>query len=126
MSVVVSLCLDPTSATHLKDIPPEVAAARKFVLDAIIKAIRDPVRNESLESRYGRLAALADLTYRLLSQTSTSGPTKPQGDAHLHLPKLMLEKNFVSLLTVTLGEINVNFPNVRYLVSVLLKPLELL
>lgn len=126
MSVVVSLCLDPSGSTSLKDIPSEVLSTRKFVLDAIAKSIRDPLPGESLEARYGRLGSLADLSYRLLSRTSGSGTTKPVGDAHLHIPKLMLEKNFVSLLTTTLGEVDLNFPNVRTLVNTLVRPLELL
>lgn len=127
MSVVVALCLDPSVASHLKDIPAEVIAARKLVLDFIAKSIRDALPGESLESRYSRLSALAELTFRLLSRTSAApGGPKPTGDAHLHIPKVMLEKNFVALLTSTLGEIDLNFPNIRSLVTTLLRPLELL
>jgi E3 ubiquitin-protein ligase HUWE1 len=127
MSVVVALCLDPSVASNIKDIPTEVIAARKLVLEFIAKSIREALPGESLESRYSRLSALAELTFRLLSRTSAApGGPKPTGDAHLHIPKVMLEKNFVALLTSTLGEIDLNFPNVRSLVTTLLRPLELL
>ena len=126
MSVVVALCMDPSVSSNIKDIPGEVIAARKLVLDVIAKSIRDALTGETLESRYSRLSALAELTFRLLSRTSAPGGAKPTGDAHLHIPKIMLEKNFVALLTSTLGEIDLNFPNVRSLVTTLLRPLELL
>ena len=126
MSVVVALCLDPSVASNIKDIPGEVIAACKLVLDVIAKSIRDALPGESLETRYSRLSALAELTFRLLNWTSAPGGPKPTGDAHLHIPKVMLEKNFVALLTSTLGEIDLNFPNVGSLVTTLLRPLELL
>jgi len=126
MSVVVALCMDPSVSSNIKDIPGEVIAARKLVLDVIAKSIRDTSTGETLESRYSRLSALAELTFRLLSRTSVPGGAKPTGDAYMHIPKIMLEKNFVALLTSTLGEIDLNFPNVRSLVTTLLRPLELL
>ena len=126
MTVVVALCSDPSVAPNIKDIPAEVIAARKLVLDVIAKSIRDALPGESLESRYSRLSALAELTFRLLSRSNAPSGPRPTGDAHLHIPKVMLEKNFVALLTSTLGEIDLNFPNVRSLVTTLLRPLELL
>ena len=125
MSVIVALCVDSSVASNLKDVPSEVVTVRKLVLDAIAKAFKDAPVGESLDARYSRLSSLADLAFRLLNfRPSTSSPNKSQGDANLHIPKLMLEKNFVALLTTTLGEIDLNYPNVKSLVTTILRPLE--
>ena len=102
----------PSVSSNIKDIPGDVIATCKLVLDVIAKSIRDVITGKTLESRYSRLSALAELTFRLLSRTSAPGSAKPTGDTHLHIPKITLENNFVALLTSTLGEIDLNFPNV--------------
>ena len=127
IATVVALCADPSLATTIKDIPPEVVAARKLVLEAIAKGFKETPLGESLESRYWRLGALAELTNKLLNFRPVSAlTTKSLGESALHIPKLMLEKNFVVLLTATLGEIDLNYPNVRGLVAGMLRPLEYL
>jgi E3 ubiquitin-protein ligase HUWE1 len=126
MNVVVALCLDLSVAPNIKDIPAKVIAARKLVLDVIAKSIWGALPRETLESRYSQLSALAELTFSLLSRSTAPSAPRPTGDAHLHIPKVMLEKNFVALLTSTLGEIDLNFPIVQSLVTALLRPLELL
>ncbi len=127
IATVVALCTDPSLATTIKDIPPEVVAARRLVLDAVAKGFKETPLGESLEARYSRLGALAELTSKLLNHRPGSAlTTKSLGESALHISKLMLEKNFVVLLTATLGEIDLNYPNVRGLVAAMLRPLEYL
>ncbi|KAI0051234.1 hypothetical protein FA95DRAFT_1602906 [Auriscalpium vulgare] len=126
MSVIVALCVDTASSSDLKDISPELLSARKFVLEAVSRAIKDASPHESSDSRYGRLMALADLCYRLLTVRVNSSARKPVEETPTHIAKVMLEKNFVATLTNALAEVDLNFPNVRGLVAAILKPLELL
>ena len=98
---------------------------RRTVLDAISKAIKDSPQGESIEARYGRLLDWADLCYRLLTVRFNAGVGgKGPEETPLYLAKLMLEKNFVATLTNVLSTIDLNYPNVRSLVSAVLRPLE--
>ncbi|KAI0063633.1 hypothetical protein BV25DRAFT_1854068 [Artomyces pyxidatus] len=126
MSVVVALCVDTASSQDMKDVSPELVSVRKFVLEAVNRAIKDTSPHESADSRYGRLLALADLCFRLLTVRFNPGPRKPQEETPTHIAKVMLEKNFVATLTNALAEVDLDFPNVRGLVAAILKPLELL
>ncbi|KAI0305409.1 hypothetical protein B0F90DRAFT_1815046 [Multifurca ochricompacta] len=126
MSLIVALCVDTASSQPIKDVLPELVAVRKTVLEAVSRAIKDPSQSESLDARYGRLLALADLCYRLLTVRFNPGLRKPHEETPTHIAKIMLEKNFVSTLTNALAEVDLNYPNVRVVVAAILKPLELL
>jgi E3 ubiquitin-protein ligase HUWE1 len=126
MSLIVALCVDTSSSQPIKDVSPELIAVRKTVLEAVSRAIKDPSQSESLDARYGRLLALADLCYRLLTVRFNPGLRKPHEETPTHIAKIMLEKNFVSTLTNALAEVDLNYPNVRVVVAAMLKPLELL
>ncbi|KAI0633753.1 hypothetical protein C8Q77DRAFT_809629 [Trametes polyzona] len=125
MSVIVALCVDTTVTQDIKDVPAELVSIRKFVLEAISRALKDLPTSENTESRYSRLLALSDLCHRLLTVRFNSG--KKAGDeAPTHIAKVMLEKNFVSTLTNVLAEVDLNYPNIRNVVSSVLRPLEYL
>ena len=124
MNVVGALCVDTTSALEMKDVSVDLTNVRKFVLETISRAIKDLPPAESTEARYGRLLALADLCYRLLTVRMNLGSRKQQDEVPTHMAKIMLEKNFVAILTTALSEIDLNYPNVRNLVAAMLRPLE--
>jgi E3 ubiquitin-protein ligase HUWE1 len=125
-SAIVALCADTGSGGTLKDIPSELVAVRKSVLDTIIKAIKDVgSSSENINLRYGRLWALSELSYRLLT-AKASVQTRHRDETAIHLAKIMLEKGFVTTLTNTLTEVDLNFPNVKVLISAILQPLEYL
>ncbi len=126
MSLIVALCVDTSSSQPIKDVSSELITVRKTVLEAVSRAIKDPAQSESLDARYGRLLALADLCYRLLTVRFNPGLRKPHEETPTHIAKIMLEKNFVSTLTNALAEVDLNYPNVRVVVAAMLKPLELL
>ncbi|KAJ7218040.1 hypothetical protein GGX14DRAFT_495423 [Mycena pura] len=126
MSLLVALCVDTSSTHELKDVSPELISVRKFVLEAISRAIKDLPAAESIEARYGRLLALADLCHRLLTVRFNTSSRKHQDDTPTHIAKVMLEKNFVATLTTALSEVDLNYPNVRGLVASILRPLEYL
>ncbi|KAF5393284.1 hypothetical protein D9757_000601 [Collybiopsis confluens] len=124
MSVLVALCVDSTSAQEGKDVSSDLVAVRKFVLEAINRAIKETPA-ESIERQYGRLLALSDLCHRLLTVRFSSSSRKTE-DVPTQISKVMLEKNFVATLTNVLSEVDLNYPNVRTLVGSILKPLEFL
>ena len=124
MNVVGALCVDTSSAQEMKDISADLTNVRKFVLETISRAIKDLPPTESTEARYGRLLALADLCHRLLTVRVNPASRKQQDEVPTHLAKIMLEKNFVAILTTALSEIDLNYPNVRSLVAAILRPLE--
>ncbi|KAJ6586954.1 hypothetical protein DFH09DRAFT_1359428 [Mycena vulgaris] len=126
MSLLVALCVDTSSTHELKEVSPELVSVRKFVLEAISRAIKDLSASESVEGRYGRLLALADLCHRLLTVRFNTTSRKHQDDTPTHIAKVMLEKNFVATLTTALSEVDLNYPNVRGLVASILRPLEYL
>ena len=43
-----------------------------------------------------------------------------------HIAKVMLEKNFVATLTNVLSEVDLNYPNIRIVISFVLRPLQCL
>lgn len=124
MNVVGALCVDTSSALEMKDVSVDLTNVRKFVLETISRAIKDLPPTESTEARYGRLLALADLCHRLLTVRMNVGSRKQQDEVPTHMAKIMLEKNFVAILTTALSEIDLNYPNVRNLVAAMLRPLE--
>lgn len=124
MSVIVALCVDSSSVSEAKDVSPDLVSVRKFVLEAVSRAIKDLPPYESVDTRYGRLYALSDLCYRLLTVRFNSAARKTQDEIPTHIAKIMLEKNFVSTMTNALAEVDLNYPNVRTLVAAILRPLE--
>lgn len=126
MSVVVALCVDPSYAQDTKEISAELTSVRKFVLEAISRALKDVSSHDNPDQRYGRLLALADLCNRLLTVRFNSAQRKSNEEFPTHIAKVMLEKNFVATLTNAVSEIDLNYPNVRGVVTSILKPLDLL
>ncbi|KIM40119.1 hypothetical protein M413DRAFT_446273 [Hebeloma cylindrosporum] len=127
MNVIGALCVDTSSAQDMKDVSTDLVFVRKFVLETIGRAIKDIFSGpESTDARYGRLLALADLCHRLLTVRVNPTSRKHQDDVPTHLAKIMLEKNFVAVLTTALSEVDLNYPNVRNLVAAILRPLEYL
>lgn len=126
MSVIVALCVDTFPTHDLKDVPSDRVSVRKFVLEALSRAIKDLPTSENAEARYSRLLALSDLCYRLISVRFNSSTRKTSDDTPTHLAKVMLEKNFVATLTNALAEVDLNYPNIRSVVVGILRPLEYL
>lgn len=126
MSVIVALCVDSSTNHEAKDVSPELVSVRKFVLEAVSRAIKDSASSDNVDARYGRLLALADLCHRLLTVRFNTPSRKQLDDTPTHIAKVMLEKNFVATLTSALADVDLNYPNVRGLVASILRPLEYL
>ena len=126
MSVLVALCVDPAGGHDLKDVPGDLVSVRKFVIEAISRSIKDLPLTTSIETRYARLLAVTDLCYRLLTVRFGPGIRKTPDEIPTHIAKVMLEKNFVASLTTALGDIDLNYPNIRTVITSVLKPMEYL
>lgn len=125
MSVLVALCVDCSPGGEAKEASTDLVSIRKFTLDAISRAIKEALPSETLDARYGRLLALTDLCNRLLTvRFSNNASRKLPEESTTQIAKIMLEKNFVAILTNALGEVDLNFPNIRNLVASVLRPLE--
>ncbi|KAG8907932.1 hypothetical protein FRB99_001440 [Tulasnella sp. 403] len=122
-SIVIALCTDVFGLTNVKEASDELTGARKYVLDALAKAMKDASTNESPDARYGKLFGLAELCYRLLS-TRTQTPNGPKDETSIHVAKIMLEKNFVATLTSALTDVDLNYPGMKSLVGAVMRPLE--
>lgn len=123
-SLITSLCANVAYTPDGKDLPDDLVAVRKIVLDGIAKALKDSTSAHlEANTRYGRLWALGQLIRRLLTQRTGVIP-KPNDKTCLQLAKGMLEKNFVGLMTTTLSDIDLNYPDIRNVLESLLKALE--
>lgn len=129
-SMIVALCSDVVLTTDVKAIPAAVINARKIVVDAMTKAmkeasIHDP--NDTAEQRYGRFIALGDLCHMLLTTNPhvVAAQRVPE-ESLFHMAKLMLEKNVVSTLSAMLSEVDLTHPMSSTAASAILAPLETL
>ncbi|ODN73426.1 hypothetical protein L202_07951 [Cryptococcus amylolentus CBS 6039] len=122
-AMIVALCSDTTPALDKKDTSEDMVSIRKTVLDAISKAIRDTSLVVDVNVRYGRLWALGELIHRLLVARSNAS-ARQINSSGLHMAKTMLEKNYVGLLTNALGEIDLNYPDIRNVLVTLLRALD--
>ncbi|WFD03230.1 HECT-type E3 ubiquitin transferase [Malassezia obtusa] len=131
MSVLVALAADPCASSDAKSVAEPLIVVRKTLLDALCRALRDAsAASEPVELRYGRLYALADLCQRLLTAQPNApsagggAPPKLHTEVALHMAKTMLEKNYVTVLTSALADVDLNMPTVKALLEGLLRPLE--
>ncbi|KAL4932739.1 E3 ubiquitin-protein ligase TOM1 [Aspergillus undulatus] len=104
---------------------PELAFVRRFVLEHALKAYKEAnASNEPLDLKYSRLMSLADLFDKMLSGYSfVSGDTASQSSTKA-LAKTMFEKHFISALTASVAEIDLNFPSSKRVIKYILRPLN--
>ena len=136
MSTIVSLCLKTNEFGYEKkrgsleeEQDTDLQFVRKFVLEHALKSYKDANASEdSLDSKYARLLCLADLFNRLLTgkivqsvpgqlHELNAGPQKV-------LARVMYEKNFISALTASIADIDLNFPGSKRAVKYILRPLK--
>ncbi|KAF2792543.1 hypothetical protein K505DRAFT_375981 [Melanomma pulvis-pyrius CBS 109.77] len=135
IDVIVSLCAKTGEHKPPKhaidqyvDTEPDLLFVRKFVLEHALKAFKDAsVSDEPLDLKYSRLLNIADIFSRMVSQ-------RPNGEilnqesalspALKQMAKIMYEKNFITILTTAIADIDLNFPNAKRAVKYILKPLR--
>lgn len=104
---------------------PELLFVRRFVLEHALKAYRDAMSStESLDLKYSRLMCLADLFDKMLSgYTFASGDTTLPSSTR-QLAKTMFEKHFISALTASIADVDLNFPASKRVIKYILRPLN--
>ncbi|KAJ9649422.1 E3 ubiquitin-protein ligase tom1 [Coniosporium tulheliwenetii] len=137
ISVLVSLC-ERTSEAGIPDVrtsgdtedEPELAYVRRFVLEHALKAFRDAsTSSEPQDMKYSRLLNLADMFHRMLTNRNNSGHQVTQDAftaSQKQLAKMMYDKNFITVLTLSIADIDLNFPGAKRAVKYILRPLKLL
>ena len=136
MSVVVSLCLKTNENGYYKkrgsleeDEDSDLLFVRRFVLEHALRAFKDAnASGEDADVKYARLLDLADLFNRLLQGKIVppvgTPPPGMEGSFQKSIAKLMFEKNFISALTSSIADIDLNFPASKRAVKYILRPLK--
>lgn len=136
MSAIVSLCLRTNENGYNKkqgsideDDEPDLLFVRKFVLEHALKAYKDANSSEEhADVKYSRLLEIADLFNRLLQGKFVPpiGTPAPGTDGNFQksIAKLMFEKNFISALTSSIADIDLNFPGSKRAIKYILRPLK--
>ncbi|CAN9169589.1 unnamed protein product [Alternaria alternata] len=137
IDLIVSLCNKTGEfALPKTDVPispyvetePDLLFVRKFVLEHALKAFKDAnASDEPLDMKYSRLLSIADIFSRMVSQRPNGEMLTQNADLTPNLKqmaKIMYEKNFVTILTTAISDIDLNFPNAKRVVKYILKPLK--
>ncbi|PSN61279.1 hypothetical protein BS50DRAFT_681072 [Corynespora cassiicola Philippines] len=101
---------------------------RKFTLEHALKAFKDAsASDEPLDMKYSRLLNIADIFSKMVSQRSNGEMLNQNADLTpplKQMAKIMYEKNFITILTTAIADIDLNFPNAKRVVKYILKPLK--
>lgn len=138
IDVIVSLCnktgenaLPKAEASQMSpyaETEQDLLFVRKFVLEHALKAFKDAsASDEALDTKYSRLLGIADIFSRMVSQRANGEMLTQNSDLTPNLKqmaKIMYEKNFITILTTAISDIDLNFPNAKRVVKYILKPLK--
>ncbi|KAF2689717.1 hypothetical protein K458DRAFT_427828 [Lentithecium fluviatile CBS 122367] len=137
IDVIVSLCAKtgeqsvpkgPNQLSPYIENEPDLLFVRKFVLEHALKAFKDAsASDEALDMKYSRLLGIADIFSRMVSQRPNGEMLNQNSDLTptlKQMAKIMYEKNFITILTTAISDIDLNFPNAKRVVKYILKPLK--
>ncbi|KAI8637213.1 hypothetical protein BD408DRAFT_447787 [Parasitella parasitica] len=128
----------------------ELIQVRKYVLEAVVRSLKEAVASsETASVKYSKYLALADLCHRILNARPSVGSSIPRSlggggqsnaanntnsnnnnnnsnkeDAVLSNAKIMLDKNFVAILTSAISDVDINYPHSKTILNSMLRPLE--
>lgn len=127
LSLLCAICIGESDSVN-DPYNNELISVRKSVLDVISRSIQDTLSIRRLDTKYKRLSTLAELCHKILTckKTPGGGTSKTDEDVTLSIVKLMIEKNFVSLLVTCINELDLNYTSIKNTINSLLKPLEIL
>jgi E3 ubiquitin-protein ligase HUWE1 len=109
------------------DDEPDLLFVRKFVLENILKAYKEAsLSPEPLDSKYARMYSLAELMDHVMKDKDGGAETFISGRSHAQLRRLMFEKGFITALTSSIADVDLNFPGAKRAVKQILKPLKVL
>ncbi|PWY87297.1 ubiquitin-protein ligase [Aspergillus sclerotioniger CBS 115572] len=108
-----------------EDDEPELAFVRRFVLEHALRSYKEAnASNEPLDAKYSRLMSLADLFDKMLSGYAFVSGETAFASSTRQLAKTMFEKHFISALTASVAEIDLNFPASKRVIKYILRPLN--
>ena len=103
---------------------PELAFVRRFVLEHALRSYKDANASwEYLDVKYARLLSLAELFEKMLGGYSFGSGDAAPASSTKHIAKTMYEKHFISALTASVAEIDLNFPMSKRVIKYILRPL---
>ncbi|KAG2231174.1 hypothetical protein INT48_002955 [Thamnidium elegans] len=114
----------------------ELIQVRKYVLESVVRSLKEAVAStETASIKYSKYIALADLCHRILNARASVGHIVPtygsqqtsnnaKEDAAISNSKIMLDKNFVAVLTSAISDIDINYPHSKTILNAMLRPLE--
>ena len=110
------------------DDEPDLQFVRKFVLENVLKSYKDATTsNESLDVKYERMLALADLMSHLMTgKDGMGGGDLISRASEEQLKRLMFEKGYIAALTTSVADVDLNFPGAKRAVKYILRPLKTL
>lgn len=138
IELIVSLCnktgenalpkAETSQMSPYAETEQDLLFVRKFVLEHALKAFKDAsTSDEALDMKYSRLLGIADIFSRMVSQRANGEMLTTNADLTPNLKqmaKIMYEKNFITILTTAISDIDLNFPNAKRVVKYILKPLK--
>lgn len=123
------LPVDKTRDAYESEEEPDLLFVRKFVLENILRAYKEAsTSSESPDSKYARLLSLADLMSHIMTGKENVGiqDTSVANASQKQLRRIMFEKGYISALTASIADIDLNFPNAKRAVKYILRPLKTL
>ena len=108
---------------------PGLLFVRRFVLENILKAYKEASTSiEPLDVKYARMLSLADLMSHIMNGKENIGiiDTSVADRSQKQLKRIMFEKGFVTALTASIADIDLNFPGAKRAVKYILRPLKVL
>ncbi|KAI9875937.1 MAG: hypothetical protein M1830_007716 [Pleopsidium flavum] len=136
MSAIVALCSKTGEKGHERhrDLAdnvdePDLLFVRKFVLEHALKAYKDANSSaEALDLKYSHMLCITDLFNQMLTSRPYHGGTATNAEIHTvpqkQIARIMFEKNFISALTSSIADIDLNFPGSKRVVKYILRPLK--
>ncbi|KAK4518814.1 ribosomal RNA biogenesis protein rrp5 [Mucor velutinosus] len=138
-STLVAMSYDASSSSDMSvQQKNELIQVRKYVLEAVVRALKEAVASSDTASvKYSKYLALADLCHRILNARPNVGSSIPRSlgggqtnansnkeDTALSNAKIMLDKNFVAILTSAISDVDINYPHAKTILNSMLRPLE--
>ncbi|KAI5283332.1 hypothetical protein KEM54_002210, partial [Ascosphaera aggregata] len=129
--VIVALCQQTTETgpnknskdREQKDLETGLVFVRKFVLEHALRAFKDAqLNNEPLDAKYSRLLSLADLFDKMLAGSNAEDTSMSMTADDI--AKMMFEKNFITVLTAAIADMDLDFPLAKRAVKYILRPLK--
>jgi E3 ubiquitin-protein ligase HUWE1 len=108
---------------------PDLLFVRKFILENILKAYKEASSStETLDIKYSRMLALSDLMTHIMSgkENVASSDTALAGVSQKQLKRIMFDKGYITALTASIADIDLNFPGAKRAIKYILRPLKTL